>query len=553
MKNMIIKLYILTCSLIFTQMAFGENLALNLDGDGDYVTLPQIPPQTSYSVSFWFSPSATWDSSAVDRQIIYEANGPQPDTYVQLNDDGTVRYRTFTTPLNNLCSITDKWIAGAWYHITVTYDSISHIKSIYANGIEQSSDTLSINLSLNTENAHTIGRYTYTESQYFKGRIDEVRIWDHARTQEEILADMHTDLTGTEEGLVAYWNFDDGTANDGTANGYDGSLMGDAVITQSDMTNINYSFLSLDGDGDYVTLPQIPPQTSYSVSFWFSPSATWDSSAVDRQIIYEANGPQPDTYVQLNDDGTVRYRTFTTPLNNLCSITDKWIAGAWYHITVTYDSISHIKSIYANGIEQSSDTLSINLSLNTENAHTIGRYTYTESQYFKGRIDEVRIWDHARTQEEILADMHTDLTGTEEGLVAYWNFDDGTANDGTANGYDGTLMGEAEIITQPSVNVDPIISKLPKQCILKQNYPNPFNPTTAISYQLPQRSKVTLKIYNLLGKAVRTLVDKDQIAGSYSVIWDMHDDNGQMVSSGIYMYRLHTSDYMETRKMILIR
>ena len=136
------------------------------------------------------------------------------------------------------------------------------------------------------------------------------------------------------------------------------------------------------------------------------------------------------------------------------------------------------------------------------------------------------------------------LTGSSQGLASGFT---------RANGYDGTLMGEAEIITQPSVNVDPIISKLPKQCILKQNCPNPFNPTTTINYQLPQRSKVTLKIYNLLGKAVKILVDENQTAGNYSVIWDMHDDNGQMVSSGIYMYRLHTQDYMETKKMILIR
>lgn len=121
MKNPIISCFFLAGLLVFTVAAFGENLVLNLDGDGDYVTLPQIPQLTSYSVSFWFSPSMTWDSGAVDRQTIYEADGVQPDTYIQLNDDGKTRYRTYITPVNNLSTVTEKWIAGAWYHIAVTH------------------------------------------------------------------------------------------------------------------------------------------------------------------------------------------------------------------------------------------------------------------------------------------------------------------------------------------------------------------------------------------------------------------------------------------------
>jgi hypothetical protein len=88
---------------------------------------------------------------------------------------------------------------------------------------------------------------------------------------------------------------------------------------------------------------------------------------------------------------------------------------------------------------------------------------------------------------------------------------------------------------------------------LKQNYPNPFNPTTTIQYQLPQSTKVSLNIYSILGQLIRTLIHEKQMAGNYSVIWDGKDDKGQLVASGIYMYRLHTQNFVKTKKMVLLR
>jgi len=103
--------------------------------------------------------------------------------------------------------------------------------------------------------------------------------------------------------------------------------------------------------------------------------------------------------------------------------------------------------------------------------------------------------------------------------------------------------------------------ELPKYFALFQNYPNPFNSTTAISYRLPavshQRSAVSLKIYNVLGQEVRTLVDREQPAGSYRVLWDGRDNSGKDVSSGIYFCRLKViGDRLKvtkSKKMVLIR
>ncbi len=87
---------------------------------------------------------------------------------------------------------------------------------------------------------------------------------------------------------------------------------------------------------------------------------------------------------------------------------------------------------------------------------------------------------------------------------------------------------------------------------LSQNYPNPFNPTTIISYQIPINNVVSLKIYNIQGQEVETLVNKEQIAGKYSVPFNS-SIKGMVLSSGIYFYQLKVGDYIRTRKMILIK
>jgi hypothetical protein len=88
---------------------------------------------------------------------------------------------------------------------------------------------------------------------------------------------------------------------------------------------------------------------------------------------------------------------------------------------------------------------------------------------------------------------------------------------------------------------------------LMQNFPNPFNPTTEIYFQMPNDSKVTLKIYNTLGQEVRTLVDEQLAAGVYGYMWDARDNNGSTVSSGIYFYRLTAGEYVSMRKMSLLK
>jgi len=94
---------------------------------------------------------------------------------------------------------------------------------------------------------------------------------------------------------------------------------------------------------------------------------------------------------------------------------------------------------------------------------------------------------------------------------------------------------------------------LPEKFFLSRNFPNPFNPSTTIKYGLPRPTKVSLKIYNVNGQKIRTLVDQEQESGFYSVTWDGCNDFGIKMATGSYFYQILTSEFVATEQMLLLK
>jgi hypothetical protein len=97
------------------------------------------------------------------------------------------------------------------------------------------------------------------------------------------------------------------------------------------------------------------------------------------------------------------------------------------------------------------------------------------------------------------------------------------------------------------------ITSLPDEFLLNQNYPNPFNPSTKISWQSPVSSHQTLKVFDLLGNEIATLVNEEKPAGSYEINFSVGQDSSPVMASGIYFYQLQIHDKLQTRKMLLLK
>ncbi|MBK8984198.1 MAG: T9SS type A sorting domain-containing protein [Ignavibacteria bacterium] len=114
---------------------------------------------------------------------------------------------------------------------------------------------------------------------------------------------------------------------------------------------------------------------------------------------------------------------------------------------------------------------------------------------------------------------------------------------GWAVGSAGSVAKMSNLVSVISTN-----SEIPSSFSLMQNYPNPFNPSTKIAYTIPNNGLVTLKIYNLLGKEVASLINEVKSAGTYEVNF-----NGANLSSGVYFYRLESGNFVDTKKMFLLK
>ncbi len=135
-----------------------------------------------------------------------------------------------------------------------------------------------------------------------------------------------------------------------------------------------------------------------------------------------------------------------------------------------------------------------------------------------------------------------------------------TVFDGTLSGAKGNMViyvfnsGNSNMFTQSSpIAIDVLngienTNELPKEYALMQNYPNPFNPTTLIKYDLPKAGLVTLKVYDLLGREVATLINGNQAAGKYSVQF-----NASKLASGVYIYRIQSNNFSAVKKLMLLK
>ena len=138
-------------------------------------------------------------------------------------------------------------------------------------------------------------------------------------------------------------------------------------------------------------------------------------------------------------------------------------------------------------------------------------------------------------------------------LYSITAFDNGNSNNGRRieSNIHSTMPDSWVQTGEPVMLQDVYVS--PNNFRLYPNYPNPFNPSTTIAYDLPEVSKVKIIIYDILGREVRTLVNKSQNAGHHVISWDGKDDRGILISAGIYLVRCKAENFIQSRKMVFLK
>lgn len=150
------------------------------------------------------------------------------------------------------------------------------------------------------------------------------------------------------------------------------------------------------------------------------------------------------------------------------------------------------------------------------------------------------------TTAEKFADVSLDLKLSESKFKTKVFAYDGKKNIELVNSEVNTIEGTKDGLTGNSKTES--ISGIPTEFALAQNYPNPFNPSTAIKYEIPSSNFITLKIYDLTGKEVATLVNENLNAGRYTAVF-----NGSNLASGMYFYKITAGNFTSVRKMVLIK
>jgi hypothetical protein len=463
------------------------------NGIDAYVTIPNSTslssPSTEITISLWFYLNQSYSGH---NYFLTKSDDPALDPQYCIN----YLNNTLTFWFNNQDHvISHSFSLDTWYHLAITYDCQS--VKFYENSVLIGEVLDSLPIQPN-ELPLEFGRNMPGYPEYYHGKLDDVRVYDRSLSQSEILELFNIQLI---EGLVAHYPFN-GNANDLSGNGNNGTPMG-GISWDTDRFGNPSSSCYFNGIDAYVTIPNSTslssPSTEITISLWFYLNQSYSGH---NYFLTKSDDPALDPQYCIN----YLNNTLTFWFNNQDHvISHSFSLDTWYHLAITYDCQS--VKFYENSVLIGEVLDSLPIQPN-ELPLEFGRNMPGDPEYFHGSLDDARIYNHSLNETEV------------QELF-----------------YEGGWPTNIE-----TTNL------LPNEILISQNYPNPFNPTTNISYTLPITSNVVIKVFDILGREVTTLVNKEQLPGNYSVTFDASN-----YSSGIYFYRFEAGNFIQIKKMILIR
>lgn len=589
-----------------TQDRFGiPGKAYYFNGTGDFISIPDNPNLFSdeLTISWWYKLTEIPGPAAV---VIGWVDGGH--RYQQFFSGGQLSYLNgynvaqpgmYFNPIYGLNDL------NVWKNVVVTYKKLSETTSttsIYVDGELKQTDNHNLAMDYAPGPDFFIGKNH--NGNFFKGYLDDFRIYNRVLNDNEILALYNDSTTYFPDSLIAYFPFN-GNANDESVFHNNGSAV-NALLTTDRYANQDAAYYFNGSDSRI----QVPQNSLYDFGFGdFTMSAWVNVSVVGTSRIVSAGYDENDNIWGLGFGSHpawgngIRINYFLYSDNAFRDFSSEEIINyspsEWVFVTIS-KSADQLK-FYQNGMQ--AGVLTINYPSNSNSLMSIGCRQYSSGnfqEFFNGKIDEVKIFNKSFSDQEILQ-MYKSTTSSSnlqspannsivntltpllvwDSLVTATNYSVQVATDSLFNTIvlsqfsnaasylveSGALNPNVDYYWRVRTNNDGGVSpwsdvyhftvnltgvedetQLPKEFALNQNYPNPFNPSTVITYHLPKASNVKLIIYDVLGNEIATFVDEYKPAGKYEV-----EFNASSLSSGVYLYKLQAGDFFQTKKMILMK
>jgi hypothetical protein len=424
--------------------------AIDLNGSTDYIQAPAgVYFNGDFTVEGWIYPRS-YGSSNYCRFFDF-GNG-------QGNGNIALHFGPGANRLYVLVGSSSSWLdfngatipLNQWTHIAATLSGTT--ASVYVNGMLANSGTVLVPANVSRANCY-IGKSNWGNEPNTNGKFDEFRIWNVARTNEQIQDNMNRTLTGTETGLQVYYNMETIAANGqtqtvtdvaaATGGAQNGTTFGTATsptITSLDANATWANSLDFDGVDDFVSFSNTGiTAASGTVEFWMN----LDAIGLN-QICFDLGTGENFAVIPWSN-GYLYFRAgnvqFTTPIP---------AAGKWRHIALTWAGNGTTFRGYIDGVEVGTGTqgaAAISGTLGYIGKSTAGNFPYN------GKISDFRVWNTVRTAAEIQNNRYSMVAANSPGLIRYYKLNQGTANgtntglttatDATANAVNGTLTNFA--------------------------------------------------------------------------------------------------------------
>ena len=533
--------YIIFSVLSIYTIEAQNSYSLNFDGESDYVEIigesAMIANADQMTLSGWIYP-----------------RGPNADSWTQF--DGFFGFRNesdadfYLLQLGNykvegrlrsgdgvftIATVENSIISETWHHLALTYDGSNMI--LYIDGIEAGS-TEAYGQITNGSVPLTIGRLVFDNTNFdLDGQVDEVGLWNHALTAQEIQDNMYTDLTG-EEGLVGHWNFNEGSgdiANDVSGNDNDGSINGATWSTnvpfsgdvQCDSSEVelwdecysieNTTVLDLNDSG--LTGP-IPPEIGDLENLTFLDLTSNDlTGSIPPEI-----GDLTDL-THFNLDNNQLTGPIPPEIGSLTSLNGLWLNdnGLTGSIPLEIGGLEGLTALGLGGNNLTGPILS-----------DIGNLTNLTVLYLNNN--------------QLTGEIPESICDLPEDCIIY------LSNNQLCPPYPSCVedhVGEQDTDNCEQVSI--LDGALPIAHKLYNAFPNPFNPVTTLHYGLPENELVNITIYDMMGRIIKTLMNGEQTAGYKSVQWNSTNNAGQLVGAGLYLYTIQAGGFRQTKKIVLLR